>query len=274
VLESANLSGGLNAEVDYFEEEFLSSLPTAASGDSGGLLDNAAPANQTDGTPLLERSLFNNCKEETTPIAGGGVNEVAVALTNLANFPSNFGTLENRFTNQNSNLNDEGYDSKGNLPHFADKPNNNMEEYFEQTIEGGSVVEAVEAPAAPKELDVMRLTVAQLRDELKRRGRGIQGKKGKLQNHLKEGILLNVLVALGDAARRHDCMAGLDMTAKWELLTRCYDPVPEPETPDANLRPPTEMNGAVNPKYGFMEMFQHLPFTGTTQKMQYCRPEG
>ncbi len=29
-LESANLSGGLNAEIDYFEDKFLASLPIAA----------------------------------------------------------------------------------------------------------------------------------------------------------------------------------------------------------------------------------------------------
>jgi hypothetical protein len=230
----------------------------AASGDSDGLLKESGTANQTDGTPLLQRTLFNNCVEETAPIAEGGVNEVAVALTILANFPSHFGTVQNRFTNQNSALNDEGYDSEGNLPHFAYEPNNNMELYFEQTIEGGSVVEAGEAPVAPKELDVMCLLVAQLRDELKKRGRGSQGKKSKLQDRLKEAILLNVLVASGeDASWRHDCMAGLDMTAKWELITRCADPVPEPENTDANLRPPTEMNGPVNPKYGFVETFQH-----------------
>ena len=37
------------------------------------------------------------------------VTEVAAAQTNLASFPSNYVTLENRFTNQDSELNDEGY---------------------------------------------------------------------------------------------------------------------------------------------------------------------
>ncbi len=127
-LESVNLSGGLNTEVDCFEEEFFASLPTAASGDSGGILDDAAPVDQTNGTPLLGRSLFSNCVEETPPFAGGGgEHEVATALTKLAKFPSEFGMIQNRFTNQNSALNDEGYDSEGNLPHFADEKNNNIE---------------------------------------------------------------------------------------------------------------------------------------------------
>ena len=73
------------------------------------------------------------------------MNEAAAALTNLASFPSSFGTTPNRFTNQNSDLNDEGYDSEGNLPHFADANlNNDMEEYDEPSIEVGGG----EAPAA------------------------------------------------------------------------------------------------------------------------------
>ena len=169
-----------------------------------------------------------------------GVNKVVIVLTNLANFSSNFGTIQNCFTNQNSDLNNEGYDSKGNLPHFADKPNDDMEMYFEQAIEGGmSVGEAVEAPTAPNELDVMHLLVTQLHYELKKRGCGTQGKKAKLQDCLKEAILLNVPVALGeDVAWCHESMVGLDMMAKWEVLTRCTNLIPEPKNTNANLCPP------------------------------------
>ncbi len=59
-------------------------------------------------------------------------------------------------------------------------------------------MEAVEAPAASNKLDVMRLLVAKLRDELKKRGRGTQGKKAKLQNCLKEAILHHVPVVSGE----------------------------------------------------------------------------
>jgi hypothetical protein len=56
----------------------------------------------------------------------------------------------------------------------------------------------------------MLLNVAQLKDELKRRGRAIAGKKGELQAHLKQVIELNVLVASGggESVRRHELMAG------------------------------------------------------------------
>ena len=80
---------------------------------------------------------------------------------------------------------------------------------------------AVAAPVAPNEVNVMRLTVTQLKEELRKRGRGTQGSKSNLQDCLKEAILLNMPVALGNEACRHDCMARLDVTAKWELLTWC-----------------------------------------------------
>ncbi len=82
-------------------------------------------------------------------------------------------------------------------------------------------------------------------------------------------MLLNVPVALGNEAHHHDCMVGLDVTAKWELLTRCNKPIPEPNNVDADLRPPTKMNATVNPKYGFVERFDRLLFTGTIEKMWY-----
>ena len=101
------------------------------------------------------------------------------------------------------------------------------------------------------QLDVMRLSVAQLKAELRKRGRGTGGNKSTMQVRLKEAIDLNVPVleeSGGNEARRPDFMTGLDVTAKWELLTRCDDPIPEPDNDDGNLQPPTEMNANPNPK--------------------------
>jgi hypothetical protein len=129
--------GGSSAFVDSFVDKFVALLGTADFGDCDGILDNAAPLNPTDSTPLLGRSLFNDGEEEMSPFAMGTVNKSAVPGVNFASFPSNFGMGENCFTNQDEALNDEGYNSKGNLPHFADKPNDNMEDYCEETIAGG-----------------------------------------------------------------------------------------------------------------------------------------
>jgi hypothetical protein len=69
------------------------------------------------------------------PIAASGEYLDGVALTNL----SNFGTRHNCVTNQNSALNNEGYDSEGNPPHVADEPNDDIEDYFEKPAEGGGL---------------------------------------------------------------------------------------------------------------------------------------
>ena len=120
------------------------------------------------------------------------------------------------------------------------------------------------------------MSAARLKDELKKRGRGTFGNKAALQGCLKEAIALNMPVAAvsgGGKARHHNCMVGLDVTAKWELLTWCDDPIPKPNNYNRSLWPSTEMNAAINPKYGFIETFDCIPFTRTTKKMQYCRPD-
>ncbi len=56
-LESVKLCGGLNVHVNSFVNEFVALLPTATSGDSNGIHNNAARINPTDGTPLLWRNV-------------------------------------------------------------------------------------------------------------------------------------------------------------------------------------------------------------------------
>ena len=114
---------------------------------------------------------------------------------------------------------------------------------------------------------MMRLGVNELKAELRKRGRSIGGKKAELQVRLKEAIENNVPIASGREAPRHESMNGLDVTARWELLTRNEHPVPEPENADASHRPPTERDVAINPKYGFVETFVRVPFSGTTEKI-------
>ena len=110
------------------------------------------------------------------------MNKAAAALTNLASFLSSFGTVQNRFINQNSELNDEGYDSEGNLPHFANANlNDDMDEYNEPSIEVGvgeaPAAEGEPEAAAPVPLNVMGLNAVRLREELRKRGRQTGGNK-------------------------------------------------------------------------------------------------
>ncbi len=72
--------------VDSFINKFVASLPTANFGDSDGILNNAAPRNPTDGTPLLRRSLFNDGEEEMMLFAMWAVNKLAVPGVNIASF--------------------------------------------------------------------------------------------------------------------------------------------------------------------------------------------
>jgi hypothetical protein len=99
-VELPNSAGGASGNDDTFEEDFLRSLLSYVDGDDGGILDDVGLADPTNHSPALNRSLF----EDGPTCARAAVNEAV--LTNLASFPSNFGTLQNRFTNQNSDLND------------------------------------------------------------------------------------------------------------------------------------------------------------------------
>jgi len=77
-------------------------------------------------------------------IAGGDKDEGAASSANFGDFPSAIPTLQNRFANQDTTLNDEGYDSKGNLPYFADEEQDDIEGYKELPIGGDAA-----APAPP-----------------------------------------------------------------------------------------------------------------------------
>jgi hypothetical protein len=67
-------------------------------------------------------------------------------------------------------------------------------------------------------------------------------------------------------------MSGLDITARWELLTPEDEPIPKPENEDPSLRPLTELDGSTNPKYAMKETFVWGLFTGRTEKIpvQIC----
>ncbi len=85
--ESAISSGGSSAFVDSFVDKFVALLATVDFGESDGILDNAAPINPTDGTPLPRRSLFNGGEEEMMLFAMGAVNKLAAPGVNIASFP-------------------------------------------------------------------------------------------------------------------------------------------------------------------------------------------
>ena len=74
---------------------------------------------------------------------------------------------------------------------------------------------------------VGEIGVKELKDELRKRGREITGKKVELVPRLKDAIASNVPVSSGYEAARHVSMNGLDMGATWEFLTQNAAPEQE-----------------------------------------------
>jgi len=114
-----------------------------------------------------------------------------------------------RFYNQNSKLNDKGFDSKGGLPHFNNEEGVSPERghpchhLHHHPHQEQLAVAAAQRTGAM----VMTLNVNKLKEELRKRGRSRAAKKGDLQDCLKEAILNNVQVALGNKPR---CLEAVD----------------------------------------------------------------
>ena len=87
--------------------------------------------------------------------------------------------------------------------------------------------------------------------------------------HLKEAIELNVPIALSNKAPCHESMSGLDVMARWEMLTPNEFSVPKPKNVDSIHRPPTKRDATINRKYGFRETFVRVLCTGTAKKMAF-----
>lgn len=263
-------SSSPNAFAATVADEFFQSV---FSDSSGAVLTEVIEGSpDVAGTSVLHspRILFGS------PDTGAEFEEVGEennAFASGVSFPTEQPILENLFFNQQENLNDDGYDSEGNLPHFADTENDDMEDYDEAPI--APIATPAPVPVALVTVEaVEKLSVKELKDELRKRGRSITGKKGELAARLVEAVAANVPVLSSDDAPRHESMAGVDVGAEWVLLTSNAVPVPEPENADSSHRPPTERDGIVTPKYGFVETFDRMPFTGTTEKMRYTRPKG
>ncbi len=93
-------------------------------------------------------------------------------LASGVSFPTEQPFFENRYHNQKENQNEEGYDSEGNLPHFADVKEDDMEAYDEEA----PIIFPTAVPTpAPAELLTVEavggLGVKELKDELRKGGR-------------------------------------------------------------------------------------------------------
>ena len=139
-----NLASAGNAHVESLAEEFFDSNSHDGSDVMDDFLEEEGSPDTTKASPLARRSLFDRDQPGAAHIAGGDKNEGAASSANFGDFPSEIPTLKNGFANQDPTLNDEGYDSEGNLPYFADEQEDDVEGYEELPIGGDAA-----APAPP-----------------------------------------------------------------------------------------------------------------------------
>ena len=177
-----------------------------------------------------------------------------------------------RPVNHDEDKYEKGYDSDGEMPYIHDYENDDPSKYDELPIPSGAPPPAAAAaPAVPtpvfiSDTDIMGLKVELLKTELKQRGLGLAGRKADLQARLRENIHLPVNIGAGGVAPRDASMNGLP---RWEFFMPNPVPVTEPTNADASLRPPTERDAPVTKKFGYDELFDRIPLTGTTEKITY-----
>jgi hypothetical protein len=208
VLATLNSAASSNANVDNFVNKFLASLPESNAGGDVDFLGEGGHADKINTTPPPSRVLFN-VGLPTGPDDGDDGPKRADAPRESV-FPSTIPMVENHFFNQNLESNDNGYDSEGGLPFFADEevedPIKYSKEPLEDTVEGPPP-----AAQATEQLTIetmMALKMKELKEELRKTGRSMLGEKGELQERLREAILLNVPVATRNEARPHESMLG------------------------------------------------------------------
>ena len=178
--------------------------------------------------------------------------------------------------NHNEDKYDKGYDSDGEMPCIHDYENDDPSKYDEAAIPSGApppaaaaAALAVPTPVFILGTDIMGLKVELLKTELKQRGLGLAGRKADLQARLRENIHLPVNIGAGGVAPRDASMNGLPMSARWELLMPNPVPVTEPTNADVSIRPLTKRDAPVTKKFGYDELFDRIPFTGTNEKIMY-----
>jgi SAP domain len=135
------------------------------------------------------------------------------------------------------------------------------------------VAEVVEAEEDDRfvfisDADIDKLRVAELKEELKKRGLVLFGKKAELIERLKQGMALRVPlqpIGAGNVRNRNVLqIAGFSVTAKWKLLEHLQEEVQEPVNTFASHAPtvPAEDAAFVPIKHNFAEKFQRDDFTG------------
>ena len=178
--DSPNSASVRNANVASVGDEYFDSTAHLDFAVCDDFLGHDGNPDKTEITPPSGRCLFTVNEPGAAQITGGDKDEVSASRAILADFPSEIPTVQNRFANQDEALNDEGYDSEGDLPYFADEDADDIEGYDELAIGVDAPTPPPPPPVAPTVITVeslTRLPVKELKEELKKRGRSTTGKK-------------------------------------------------------------------------------------------------
>jgi hypothetical protein len=143
-LALSNLASSKNANIDNLFNECFASLPEMDPLGDGKILGERGAADQTNSDPLFPMSLSTTSL--SAEVEGTAKGTVLEGTKGGSIFPSAVPTLKKLFDNQNSELNDEGYDSKGGLPFFANEPNNNRGAYIEPLLDNGPLAASLSPP--------------------------------------------------------------------------------------------------------------------------------
>ncbi len=184
-----------------------------------------------DCVDILEETGTADTNDSTVPLYASierGRNAVlegdsAVTETECLKFPTTRPLAPNRFTNQNEEKIDTGYDSKGGLIYIPKGLNEDNEglNLLKQATNFGTYDKSSNSEFTHGNIsidDVKKMNMKDIEEELKKRGRATSGKKEDLVNRLVAAIESRVPVTASVIAR-HESMTGLDVTAMWQLLT-------------------------------------------------------